>query len=164
MVRIRKTLEGRIDQQSAEEIKEYSNKLTEITGRKSKLLDLYLDSSFTKNQLDERIEPLNKEELTLQATIKALSKSNDEIYHDIVEVDETLAYLREQDKTINKNMNSGTVFTTMTREEVLADVKRIVVEPDGSLTVELKAFEDIDRLLVKHRHLLTEGEKIKKVS
>lgn len=46
--RIRKTLEGRIDQQSAEEIKDYTNKLTEITGRKSKLLDLYLDSSFTK--------------------------------------------------------------------------------------------------------------------
>ena len=162
--RIRKTLDNRIDKQSAEEIKEYSDKLTEISGRKNKLLDLYLDSSFTKNQLDERIEPLNKEELALQATIKALSKSNDEIYQDIAEVDETLAYLREQDKTINKNMNSGTVFTTMTREEVLADVKRIVVEPDGSLTVELKAFEEIDRLLVKHRHLLTESEKIKKVS
>lgn len=61
-------------------------------------------------------------------------------------------------------MNNGIVFTTMTREEVLADVKRIIVEADGSLTVELKAYEEIDRLLSKHRHLITEIEKIKKVS
>lgn len=138
--------------------------LADVVKRKEKLLDLYLADSFSKEQLDERLAPLNTEEIELKATIKALSKSNDEIHHDIAEVDETLNYLKEQDKMLNERVNRGNAFNPLTKEQMLAGLERIVVEPDGHLTVELKAYEEIDRLLAKHRRLMDEQRIKQKVS
>ena len=113
---------------------------------------------------ETQIAPLNTEETELNATIKALSKSNDEIHHDIAEVDETLNYLKEQDKMLNERVNRGNAFNPLTKEQMLAGLERIVVEPDGHLTVELKAYEEIDRLLAKHRRLMNEQRIKQKVS
>ncbi len=160
--RIVKILEGRIDNQSAEETKELTVDLLKIKKRKDKLLDLYLDSSFSKEHLDERMEPLNKEEQALQAKIKALSKSNDEIHQDIAEVNETLTYLREQYKMIDQHLKNGTLADTITREEMLEGLECFVVNPDGSLTVELKAYKEIEQLLDKHSHFFNEIERERK--
>lgn len=162
--RIREVLESRIDRQDAEEVQMAGDHLAEVIKRKEKLLDLYLADSFSKEQLDERLTPLNTEEIELKATIKALSKSNDEIHHDIAEVDETLNYLKELDKMLNERVNRGNAFNPLTKEQMLAGLERIVVEPDGHLTVELKAYEEIDRLLAKHRRLMGEQRIKQKVS
>lgn len=162
--RIRGVLESRIDRQDAEEVQMAEESLAEVVKRKEKLLDLYLADSFSKEQLDERLTPLNTEEAELKATIKALSKPNDEIHHDIAEVGETLNYLKEQDKMLNESVNRGKAFNSLTKEQMLAGLERIVVEPDGHLTVELKAYEEIDRLLAKHLRLMDEKRIKQKVS
>lgn len=153
---IRQALESRIDRQNAEDVTTLQGRLAEIAKQKDKLLDLYMSDMFSKAQLDERATPLNAEENELNATIKVLSKPNDEIHQDIAEVDETLKYLKEQDKLIFERMNKKSAFVQLTREEMLAGLERIVVEPDGHLTPELKAYEEMDRLLAKHRHLMND--------
>ncbi len=40
------------------------------------------------------------------------------------------------------------------KEDIIAGIEKIVVEPDGRLTVKLKAYEEIDRLVAKHKHIL----------
>jgi hypothetical protein len=51
-----------------------------------------------------------------------------------------------------------TAFTTT------ITLDRIIVEPDGHLTVKLKAYEDLDRLLAKHRQLIEAQKEQRKVS
>ena len=119
---------------------------------------------FTKEQLDERVKPLKDEEAQINARIKALSKSNDDIRHDIAEVDETIAFLMEQDENCNNRMNNSTVYQPPAKEQIIQDIEQIIVEPDGHLTVKLKAYEEIDRLLMKHRQLIEAQGEQRKVS
>ena len=50
---------------------------------------------FSKEQLDEKAEPLKAEEERLQYAIKQLSRSNEEVQADIAAVDEAIEYLQE---------------------------------------------------------------------
>ena len=161
---IRAVLESRIDKQSADEVKYAEEQLADVQLKINKLLDLYLSDMFTKEQLDERVKPLKDEEAQINARIKALSKSNDDIRHDIAEVDETIAFLMEQDENCNNRMNNSTVYQPPAKEQIIQGIEQIIVEPDGHLTVKLKAYEEIDRLLAKHRQLIEVQGEQRKVS
>ena len=89
--------------------------LAEIAARKDKLLDLYMSDMFSKEQLDERVEPLKAKEERLLFAIKQLSRSNEEVQEDIAAVDETIAYLQEQRELWRKK------FKTISREEKIVD-------------------------------------------
>jgi hypothetical protein len=161
---IREVLENRIDNQSADEVKYVERQLAEVQTKIDKLLDLYVSDMFTKEQLDERVKPLRDEEAQLKVRIMALSKSNDDIRRDIAEVDEALNYLAELDENCNKRINNSAFFEPPAKEQIVAGIDRIIVEPDGHLTVKLKAYEDLDRLLAKHRQLIEAQKEQRKVS
>ena len=144
---IKAALEGRIDKQTADEVNYMQEQLTEITTQKDKLLDLYLSELFSKEQLDEKAAPLKAEEERLQYAIKQLSRSNEEIQTDIAEVDEAIEYLQEQRELWRKE------FKTISREEKIAGLESIIVNPDGTLTFKHKGIEEVDRLLEKHQYL-----------
>ena len=109
---------------------------------------------FSKEQLVERVAPLKAEEEALAITIKKLSKTNDEIQADIAEVTETLNYLQGQREAMRLEMKDGQFTTTLSREEILADLECIIVQPDGKLQYKLKGIESIDKLVAKHRYLI----------
>ena len=100
--------------------------LAEITAQKDKLSDLYLSELFRKEQLDEKAAPLKTEEERLQYTIKQLSRSNEEIQADIEAVDEAIEYLQGQRELWRKE------FKTISREEKIAGLESIIVNPDGT--------------------------------
>lgn len=151
---IRSALESRIDKQSAKEVEYAQAQLVEVQERKKKLLELYLSNLFTKEQLDERGQALNDEEADIKAKIYELSKSNDDIMADIAEVDETLEFLYEADQNCHNRMTDSGNYELPDKEDIIAGIEKIVVEPDGRLTVKLKAYEEIDRLVAKHKHIL----------
>ena len=144
---IRAALESQIDKQTADEVSYMKEQLAEIITQKDKLLDLYLSNMFSKEQLDEKAEPLKAEEERLQYAIKQLSRSNEEIQADIAAVDETIAYLQEQREIWRKE------FKTISREEKIAGLESITVNPDGTLTFKQKGIEEVDRLVEKHQYL-----------
>lgn len=151
---IRSALESRIDKQSAKEVEYAQAQLVDVQERKKKLLELYLSNLFTKEQLDERGQALNDEEADIKAKIYELSKSNDDIMADIAEVDETLEFLYEADRNCHHRMTDSGNYELPDKEDVIAGIEKIIVEPDGRLTVKLKAYEEIDRLVAKHKHIL----------
>ena len=151
---IRSALESRIDKQSAKEVEYAQAQLVDVQERQKKLLELYLSNLFTKEQLDERGQALNDEEADIKAKIFELSKSNDDIMADIAEVDETLEFLYEADRNCHSRMTDSGIYELPDKEDVIAGIEKIIVEPDGHLTVKLKAYEEIDRLVAKHRHIL----------
>ena len=142
----------RINKQDIKSINELKQQLESAQEKKNKLLELYLDNSFTKQQLDARLEPLNAEEKELGLKIKALSKTNDEIYSDIAEIEETISYLNTVREKTSRELETGKF--TATKEEILADIDHITVGEDGKLSVRYKAFEEIERLMDKHRHFI----------
>ena len=150
---IKTALESRINQPRVEEVNALQERLAEIEKQKAKLLDLYMSDMFSKEQLDERVAPLKAEEEALAITIKKLSKTNDEIQADIAEVTETLNYLQSQREAMRLEMKDGQFTTTLSREEILADLECIIVQPDGKLQYKLKGIESIDKLVAKHRYL-----------
>lgn len=109
---------------------------------------------FSKAQLEERVAPLKAEEEMLTATIKKLSRTNEEIQADIAEVVETLDYLKAQREAIRLELKEGTVATKLSREEILADLECVIVQPDGQLQFKLKGIEGISAMVAKHRYLI----------
>ncbi len=78
---------------------------------------------------------------------KAAIPPNEEIQADIAAVDETIAYLQEQREIWRKE------FKTISREEKIAGLESITVNPDGTLTFKQKGIEEVDRLVEKHQYL-----------
>ena len=97
--------------------------------------------------ITDKAAPLKAEEERLQYAIKQLSRSNEEIQADIAAVDETIAYLQEQRDIWRKE------FKTISREEKIAGLESITVNPDGTLTFKQKGIEEVDRLVEKHQYL-----------
>lgn len=152
--RIKEALENRINRQRAEEVSALQEQLAEIQRQKEKLLDLFMSDMFSKAQLEERVAPLKAEEEALTATIKKLSRTNEEIQADIAEVVETLDYLKAQREAIQIEVKEGKVATKLSREEILADLECVIVQPDGKLQFKLKGIEGIDAMVAKHRYLI----------
>lgn len=151
---IKEALENRINRQRAEEVIALQEQLAEIQRQKDKLLDLFTSDLFSKEQLTERVAPLKAEEEALTETIKKLSRTNEEIQADIAEVVETLDYLKAQREAIRLELKEGTVATKLSREEILADLECVIVQPDGKLQFKLKGIEGISAMVAKHRYLI----------
>lgn len=151
---IKEALENRINRQRVEEVSALQEQLAEIQRQKEKLLDLFMSDMFSKAQLEERVAPLKAEEEALTATIKKLSRTNEEIQADIAEVVETLDYLKAQREAIRLELKEGTVATKLSREEILADLECVIVQPDGKLQFKLKGIEGISAMVAKHRYLI----------
>lgn len=141
-----------INKQDIKAVSDLREKLADIQGKKEKLLGLYLESTFTKEQLDTHLQPLTAEETELGLRIKSLSKTNDEIKADIQEIEDTISYLQTIKEKTDRELKA--MQFTASKEEILADIDHITVMPDGQLSVRYKAFEEIERLLEKHRHFI----------
>lgn len=155
--KIKALLESRIDRDNENEIKATQQQLAEGNAKKGKLLDLYLDDAFSKEQLNERMQPLEAMEHELQDKVKMLSKTNEDLYCDIAEVEDLIAAFDEENKTLQEEANSGAIANKYSRKELLKDVENIVVNKDGTLTLNFRSLAVITQLTKKYRHLLEQA-------
>ena len=96
--KLRCILESQIDARDDEAIISAQSELEEAKARRERLLDLYEDAAFDKDELNSRVEPINDRITVLKERIKALSKTNDDLRRDIGEINNTIALLSEQKK------------------------------------------------------------------
>ena len=155
--KIKTTLESRIDKDNENEIKETQKQLDDINTKKGKLLDLYLEDTFSKEQLNGRMQPLEAQEQELQDKINLLSKTNEDLYNDIAEIGELIETFQEENKTLQEEANSGAIANKYSRKELLKDVENIVVNEDGTLTFNFRSLAVITQLTNKYRHLLEQA-------
>ena len=151
---IRQILESRIDQDNEIEILETKKELEEMNLKKGKLLDLYLDDVFSKEQLDERIQPIEKIVQELNEKIKALSKTNEDLFNDISEISDIILVFEEENDILQAEANTGNIANKYSRKELLKDIESIVVSTDGSLSLNFKSLSIIRQLTEKYRYLL----------
>lgn len=152
--KIKSLLESRIDRDNEIEIQEAQHQLRDTNLKKDKLLDLYLSDSFTKTQLDSRLKPLEDFAQELQDKIDMLSKTNEDIFREMKEVDEIIKVFKEENDKLQEEANNGSIASKYTRKELLKDIEAIVVGTDGSLTLNFKSLAIISQLTHKYRYLM----------
>ena len=152
--KIKSLLESRIDRDNEIEIQEAQHQLRDTNLKKDKLLDLYLSDSFTKTQLDSRLKPLEDFAQELQDKIDMLSKTNEDIFREMKEVDEIIKVFEDENDKLQEEANNGSITSKYTRKELLKDIEAIVVGTDGSLTLNFKSLAIISQLTHKYRYLM----------
>lgn len=152
--KIKSLLESRIDRDNEIEIQEAQHQLRDTNLKKDKLLDLYLSDSFTKTQLDSRLKPLEDFAQELQDKIDMLSKTNEDIFREMKEVDEIIKVFEDENDKLQEEANNGSIASKYTRKELLKDIEAIVVGTDGSLTLNFKSLAIISQLTHKYRYLM----------
>lgn len=152
--RIRSVLESRIDKDNDVEIMQLQEQIEDTRIKKKRLLPLYMEGKYSKDELDELLQPLEKELNELTDKVKELSKTNEEIYKDITDIDKVIEMFEEENNTLKEEFNSGVVRQKLSRKELLKDIDNIVVMPDGMLILNFKSLAVINEIVRKHRFLL----------
>ncbi len=152
--RIRSVLESRIDKDNDVEIMQLQEQIEDTRIKKKRLLPLYMEGKYSKDELDELLHPLEKELNELTDKVKELSKTNEEIYKDIADIDKVIEIFEEENNTLQDEFNSGVVRQKLSRKELLKDIDNIVVMPDGMLILNFKSLAVINEMVRKHRFLL----------
>lgn len=151
---IRSVLESRIDKDNDTVIMQLQERIADINKEQDRLILLYTKGKYSEEKLDKINEPLEKELIELTEEVKELSKTNEEIYRDIADVEDIIKVFEEENNTLQEEFNSGVVRQKLSRKELLKDIDNIVVEPDGSLTLNFKSLAIINEIVRKHKFLL----------
>lgn len=150
---VRETLAGRINKQDIAQIEAVQKELDVIIDKKGKLLDLYVDGNFGKEELDVKVSPLTEKERVLRERIKMLSKTNDEIQMDIDDIEQTIAEIKERMTAYEQSKDNK----DMSKAELLADVDKITITASKSVLVSYKFELELRRYFAKYAYILPAG-------
>lgn len=138
----------RIDQEKSSEVKQKKIALEQLYDKKNKLLDLYLEEDFSKDELDRRRNIIDIEIEKMGNEIKNLSMHNEDIYNEVVEIEEQIEAIKKLK-----------VKETYNDKEIIENIHEIEVHKDHcgnvSLAFRFKAFDLIDRIIDKYKMQLT---------
>ena len=137
-------------------LRKAQKELRGILEKKGRLLDLYTDGSFGKEELDAKVEPLADAERDLRNTIDVLSKSKEELDRDIKDVENTIIELNRKIGQYKVMIKTG---GEITREEILENIEYITVMPNRELTVKYKVYDEVKRIVAKHSNIMPKGLK-----
>ena len=137
-------------------LQEAQKQLRGILEKKGRLLDLYTDGSFGKEELDAKVAPLAEIEKELRNTIAVLSKSKEDLNRDIKDVESTIIELNRKIGKYKHMMKTG---GEITREEILENIEYIKVMPDRELTVKYKIYDEVKRIVAWHSYIMPKGLK-----
>lgn len=137
-------------------LRETQKELRGILEKKGRLLDLYTDGSFSKEELDEKVAPLAETEKSLRNTIEVLSKSKEDLNRDIKDVESTMIELNRKIEQYKHILKTG---GEITKEEILENIEYITVMPNRELTVKYKIYDEVKRIVARHNYIMPKGLK-----
>lgn len=123
---VKRCLEERLGKQDLTEINAVQKELDIVLEKKGRLIDLYTDGNFTKEELDIKVAPLAEQENILSDKIKALSRPNEEMQRDIDDIEQGLIEIQERIKR-HEQLKEADNNKNMTRKELLEDVEQITI-------------------------------------
>lgn len=140
--------------QDLEQIKVLQQELDGILLKKSKLLDLYVDNKFSKEELDRKVDPLTEQEGEIREKLSYLTKPIDEIQKDIEDIEATKSKFKEMEDMYSNMLNDSENAVKKTRKEILDEIEYIVITEKKELKIHYKFYDEINRLMLKHRHIM----------
>lgn len=134
-------------------VEELQKQLEDVKSRKNRILNMYEMGHIEQKEFTQRIEPINKQILELNKTIIHYSKNNEEIIEELQEIADTSSKFRI-DYEVMTNQTLKQFKKEHTREDIVKDIKKIVINEDGTVDIFYNTFEKYYILREKHRELL----------
>ena len=127
---------------NAKAVQNIEEQIAEIAKKRERLLDLYADGMFDKEELSKRTARFTDEISTLNEQKEQLSKGNEAIASDIAQIEEMMTAAREDQKEV-EDILAEKKYPKKTRKEMLRDVERIVIDEKGRPIITFRSIENI---------------------
>lgn len=138
------SLQNAIDKPNDDKVKLLKAQYDLLNEKKDRLLSLYLDSFYTKEQLDVQASMIDKEISVVEEQIKMASKNNDEIREMIKNLTDIYKEVSEEVETIEHSANESVKEDDYRKR--LRDIDSITVDAFGNLSLSFKNSADIERV------------------
>lgn len=138
---------------SKNKVEELQKQLESVKGRKDRILNMYEFGHIEQEELTQRIEPINKHIQELNKAIEQFSKNNEEIIEELQEIADTSSKFR-LDYEIMTNQSLKQFKKEHSRDNIIKDIKQMVINEDGTVDIYYHTFEKYYKLREKHRELL----------
>jgi hypothetical protein len=131
-----------INADNIQAVKEIDEQIAELKRKRARLIDLYTDGAYDKDELDKRNGDITAQINDLTAKQEQLAKGNEEIYKDIEQVKELIAEAKAEYATV-ENILETRNYPKKTRRELLRDVEKITIDTQGKPHITFKSLENI---------------------
>ena len=139
-------LKRAINTNNEQAIKNIDIQISEIKEKREKLLDLYADGIYSKDELAKRTTNYTAQINNLITKKEQLSKGNDGIKKDIEQIKELIKAAKSDYKEIEEVLE-GKKYSKKTRRELLRDVEKITVDAQGNPHIIFKSLENIKSVI-----------------
>lgn len=146
-------LSQRLNATDQEKVESLNLQLKELNERRQRILNMYEMNYINDKELQQKMGPINKEIKNVEEEIYQYSKNNEEILKDLQELQETTQKLKIE-HFILTNQSEADFAKEHTREDIVNDIKKIVVNEDGTADIYYKTFDKYYELREKHKDLL----------
>lgn len=140
-------LKRAINADNAQAVQEIDRQITEIAKKRERLLDLYADGMFDKDELTKRTTNFTDQINELTAKKEQLAKGNDGIARDIEQITEMVKAAKSDQKEVETILESKK-YPKKTRRELLRDVERITIDAQGKAHITFKTLENIKNTIL----------------
>lgn len=127
-----------IDADSTKAVESIDNDITNITEKRKRLLALYADGIYSKQELDELTSNYTQQIDDLKAKREQLAKGNEEIEKQVAEIDVLCKEGRKELQEL-KHIVETEKYPKKTRKELLRDVDYITIDKTGKPHITFKS-------------------------
>lgn len=138
---------------SKNKVNELQKQLEEVKSRKNRILNMYELGHIEQDEFAQRIDPINKQIQELSKAIDHFSKSNEEIIEELQSIADT-AYKFRMHYEIMTNQTLKQFKKEHTRDDIIKDIKQMIINEDGTVDIFYNTFEEYYKLREKHKELL----------
>ena len=140
-------LKRAINADNAQAVQDIDRQITEIAKKRERLLDLYADGIYSKDELAKRTTSFTDQINELTAKKEQLAKGNDGIVKDIEQITEMVKAAKSDQKEVEAILESKK-YPKKTRRELLRDVERITIDAQGKAHITFKTLENIKNTIL----------------
>ena len=140
-------LKRAINADNAQAVKDIDGQITEIAKKRERLLDLYADGIYSKDELAKRTTNYTDQISELTAKKEQLAKGNDGIAKDIEQIIEMVEAAKSDQKEVETILKSKK-YPKKTRRELLRDVESITIDAQGKAHITFKTLENIKNTIL----------------
>ena len=140
-------LKRAINADNAQAVKDIDGQITEIAKKRERLLDLYADGIYSKDELAKRTTNYTDQISELTAKKEQLAKGNEGITKDIEQITEMVKVAKSDQKEVEAILESKK-YPKKTRRELLRDVESITIDAQGKAHVTFKTLENIKNTIL----------------
>jgi len=150
---VKEVLQANMNNEDTAKIHALTIELKSIEAKIEQLLDLLLDGKISKDILDRKVEPLQKQADKLHEVLEEYTKPQLLKQRDLDEVIETIASLEKRCSEIYDFSNDKALIERGSKD-ILDDIKHIIIDPFKNISVVFKSFDEVSRMVAKHTHVL----------